>query len=622
MPVIEHNDERFELSHSEEQKLNEFQMITSFPTEELPNVIKLLRNHSWQLEHALGRYFDGNWKENLDYEPPTHPPVSEEPEPVANNLPASNSEQAINSAFITRPEGLLPRLPVIHRLPFNYKEKLHVVGINSQPGVTNLYSGNTALMTVLFLPNLIVKIAFHLFSWLGFLISYALGLHLTTANSHRIYEIPSKPDLDRKPKDSLHDIKEIGGDSANAFLPLCSEAPYNTIFDECESKYKFMLLILIGPINGEDDEVDTNSKAFVEKILLNPSTVELLKQYSDKMNIYIRTVNDPECWALSKQLKLKYSLECLLVANVMNSWNSTLSSQKMSIISRLKVKSLQRFQNSLKTAVQRYSPELIVSATEKKELEIARKIKEMQDDAYQESLKRDAEKQLKREREEEEERLKLMMEAQKQEMIALKKIHYGLCMLLTCLEVYESKGQNSTENVSNIQFRTSDGKRIVKAFKSSDTLRDVYTQIAAHLYLDLSADSTSVIEKVLYKLNELCDDIRETKSSQKSKILQSSDDLESLSEAQLKELIQEDFKNFGLLVDNADITFDFELVSPFPRSQIADDPIIQLAEKPELWPNGSLLVETLVDEMSSEEDDDDEDSSNVNSDYEEDDCES
>ncbi|CAH01968.1 Ubx2p [Kluyveromyces lactis] len=615
MPVIEHNDQRFELSHSEEQKLNEFQMITSFPTDELPNVIKLLRNHSWQLEHALGRYFDDNWKENLDFAPQPTPaqntiPVQQSQSDERQILEDTRSELPISLRIpniLENPFGMVPKLPFIHRLPYNYKEKFQIIGLNGQPNATDVYSRNSVLLAVLFLPNLIVRLSVHMFSWLGILISYALGQNMAKSKASYNWVIPQKPQVDRKPEDTFADIRETCGENAEELLSLCSMKSYNEIFDECESKYKFMLLLFLGPITGEEEKICHSSKTFLTHFLSHPSTIALFKTHSDNLEIYIRTVQDPECWALAKQLKLKYTLECLLVANVHNRLNSTSGSRKMSVLSALKVKSLARFQDSFKSAIRRYSPELIASQTEMQELEMVRKMKEMQDEAYHESLKLDTEKQLERERQEESLKQKLISEAQQKEILKIKDLFYQFTMLLHSLKSGSNAEVKPTEKISNIQFRTSDGKRIVKKFSGSNTLRDVYIDIAAHLYLTSSdqyieGNNLDTISEILINISENPEYATAIESTNIAGEL-----LESKTENQLKAILEKGISELRSKTELEDISFDFELVSPFPRKQTPNDPSIQLKTRSELWPNGSLLIESLDNDDSSEGEDESDD---------------
>ncbi|CDO92060.1 unnamed protein product [Kluyveromyces dobzhanskii CBS 2104] len=610
MPVIEHNDQRFELSHAEEQKLNEFQMITSFAADELSNVIKLLRNHSWQLEHALGRYFDGNWKENLDYSAP-HSPTAEQVAAGDHQQAQTGSHFTDNQEadlpissripnFLENPLGVVPKLPVVHRLPYNYKEKLKIL-TSRQNQVTDLYSKNSLLLTVLFLPNLLIKIGAHLFSWLDILISYAFKVNLNKPRTQYNWMIPNRPQEERQPKDTFTDITEVCGDNAKDLLSLCSTESYNQIFDECESKYKFMLLILLGPIAGDEKNVCHSSKTFLTHFLCHPSTIELFKQHGDNLKIYIRTVNDPECWALSKQLKLKYSLECLLVANVHNRVNSNSGSQIMSLLAALKTKSLPRFQDSWKAAVRRYSPELVVSQTELNELEMARKIKELQDEAYQMSLNKDLEKQLEREKQEKELKEMILSKSQKEESLKIKKLCYELTLLLHSLTA-ENEDENVTkEKKSDILFRTSDGKRVVRKYKGTDTLRDIYIDIAAHLYLTASESSTQpkTLDRIYEKLRNIYENPENSCIAEESDIKGKS--LKFFTITQLEAKLRKDLSRVSSKIQLKDVSFDFELISPFPRCSIPNDPSVFLQTRSELWPNGSLLVESLYDDGSSEE---------------------
>ena len=188
-----------------------------------------------------------------------------------------------------------------------------------------------------------------------------------------------------------------------------------------------MLLVFLGPVSGE--ETNNSSRMFLEHILGHPSTISLLKKHKDRLEIYISTVNDPECWAITRQMKLKYSLECLMVANVLNGNGSVNGIQRMSLLSSLRVKTLRKFQDSLKSTLSRYTPELVVSLTEMHELDMARKIKEMQDHAYQESLQRDKVKQEQRKQSKLEEEQNRLRELREKEIAKMKKASYHLSLI-------------------------------------------------------------------------------------------------------------------------------------------------------------------------------------------------
>lgn len=594
MPVIEHESQQFELSHMEEQKLNEFQMITSFPGEELPNVIKLLKNHSWQLEHALGRYFDGNWKDNLELAP-AEPPLAQQEHQT--NIDEIHAQMAPN--FMMPHSNLIPKLPIINRLPHDYKEKFQIVGLNNSKD-HNAYSGNAVLVILMFLPNIILKVGIQVLSWIGLLLSYGLGLNLHRDKLAKAFEIPDRPNLERSPEEIKKDIYEVLGESAEGLLSLRSERSFNEIYDDCEANYKFMLLVFLGPVSGE--ETNNSSRMFLEHILGHPSTISLLKKHKDRLEIYISTVNDPECWAITRQMKLKYSLECLMVANVLNGNGSVNGIQRMSLLSSLRVKTLRKFQDSLKSTLSRYTPELVVSLTEMHELDMARKIKEMQDHAYQESLQRDKVKQEQRKQSKLEEEQNRLRELREKEIAKMKKASYHLSMLKESLKLLNEQACDPGEKLASIQIRTSDGNRIVRKFRASNSLRDIYLTIASHLYLDHHlTDKDSLFEAFINKIKKLCED-KEIPFFKDNDIFQDEDALRNYTLTDIEKMITKELGNISKDVDY-DIDFDFELVSPFPRCHIPDDADTELKSLIQLWPNGSLLVESLQDENSLGEDD-------------------
>lgn len=594
MPVVKHEDQEFELSHSEEQKLNEFQMITSFPPEELPNIIKLLKNHSWQLEQALGRYFDGNWKSNLDLASFSD---TESPEPqLQDSLLESQGSGERFQPFIANNLNLVPTLPIMSQLPHDYKERFQIIGLRNSKS-SNVYARNAFLFAIMFLPNMIVKLGTHILSWVGFLISYALGLNLGADNSLHAMVIPENPDFEVKPTDVRGDVEAILGESANDLMALCSEKSFNELFQYCETNFKFLVVILLGSLNGES--IDQNSYTFVKRVLGHRSTISLLQSYKDNMEIYIGSVHSPEAWVLAKQLKLRYSLNCVMAAKVLNRTGSLNGLQQMSVLGSAVLKNHTRFQGSLKSLYNRYSPELVVSSTEKHEVEMARKIKEMQDRAYEESLNHDRMKKEKREREAEEKEIARQEQLRGEELERLKESLHHVCMLKECLKLIKEEQSNLNEKVATIQIRTADGRRIIRKFYESSTLRDVYLAVASHLYLNhYTTDKVALLGAIVSKIRTLCEDT--SLLCFKDNALKNGKVLEECSLDELKIIIEDESSNISAGAD-AELNFDFELVSPFPRYNVPNDAHIELRSVAQLWPNGSLLIESLEGNTTDDE---------------------
>ncbi|AGO12657.1 AaceriADR182Wp [[Ashbya] aceris (nom. inval.)] len=571
MPVIRDGDQEFHLAYSEEEKLNQFQTITSFPEDELPLIVKLLESHSWNLEPALSRYFDGDWKENL------HPPaIGTRPEAY------DGGAQLHGRAAFAYERPFVPALPIVTQLPQDYKEKFQVIGL--EPRRTRM-DANPVLLAIMLLPNFLMRLGIGILSFLWNLFSFGMGgSDDGTLQTERFPDRPVEPF-----RPVADDITAVLEEESEGLLELASTASFNDVWQECESKFKFMLVVFLGELVGE--ETDLNSQRFLKQILAEQSTISLLKEHKDEVEVYIATTHDEERWCVGRHLGVRYTPECLLIANVLNSNGSVNGVTRMSILGKFRLSSLKKFQRSFKIQVERYSPELVVSRTEREEIELARKIKELQDQAFEESLRQDQIKEEKRRIEQEEMQFRKMQEEQLQHQEKLQNTTYNLYWMASSLETWNSlKASESSGEQATLQIRTSEGKRMIRKFSGSTELPHMYLQIGSHLYLDeTSADPDLFASKIINKAVELSED---------EEVLCFKDGLGSkptveeitgivLAEGQKWEVVTD----ISLAYEQG--YYDFELISPFPRLKIPFDREKTIKHISQIWPKGSLLVEAI-----------------------------
>ena len=146
-------------------------------------------------------------------------------------------------------------------------------------------------------------------------------------------------------------------------------------------------------------------------------------------------MQDPELWSVAKKLNVRFTPECLLIGNVLNNSGSLNGVTRMSVLNRLKLNSPNKFRNSLKLTMDRYNPEMIVNRTEQEELKLARQLKQMQDEAYEQSLKQDQIKEEKRRLEQEQEKAEKEIELQKERQLKLKETINNLQWLRNCTDL-------------------------------------------------------------------------------------------------------------------------------------------------------------------------------------------
>lgn len=612
MPIIKYNEQEFHLSHDEEDKLNQFQQIATFSEDDLPLIIKLLQNHGWNLEAAISRYFDGNWKDNLNsvLAPPSQndqtPPIIPEriPTPLSrdtNHFGHSTTNQYMATNFVAS-------LPTVNRLPDDYKDVFQLVGLNKRKDI--LPVTNPIMYILLLIPNACIKI-------LSFIYSFFNGT-LFGYNSNRpntVFKVPRFPIVEEDPLILDHIIKDDISSNKIKEIVKGPHMPFNDALKKCEEEYKMMLVILVGDLNRKEevdlddkdnetnnaDTYDINSEKFLNRVLGDPGVIKILEDYKDDMVVYLGSVYEVEPWLVARDLHVKYTPECLLVANVLNSNGSVNGVSRLSVLSKLRTTSSKRFQNSLKLTIDKYNPELVVSRTEMEELKLSRQIKHSQEEAYLESLKKDQLKEQKKlialEEERKQEELKTQKEIELKTMETLKNLHWlNLCLGLLNKSPIESINEGP---FATLQIRTSQGNRLIKKFDSKTTLHSIYANIGCHLFLGSSSTNTDEwAQSIRRKIKELTED-ETVLCFKNTDLIEDEIDYNTL-----RDMIMNEINKWDKTTDiKYEMSFNFELISPFPRYKVPTDKTITVRDVSQLWPNGSLLVEDIVEEGSDEEPD-------------------
>lgn len=658
MPVIRASDKEFHLSHEEEDKLNQFQAVSNFPEEDLSLIVKLLRNRGWNLEAALSRYFDGNWKDNIGDiatpPPPQIPSLPREDTTSTTSVASSNNPMSPPPPFMNPYDTVLPRrnnsstslfqsrtliptLPLVHRLPADYKSKFQLVGLDNGKrrfithnkeflnGVNN--KTNIFYLIFLFIPHSIVKIFSLFWSVVSKVFTNNEGKDNTIVNRPKIFRLPKYPSQDENiinleklitVKDSddtdIDDVKNITLTNVEEIVGLPNERlPFNTMLDICENDFKFLLVILLGEVDTEQDNIDINSRKFLSYVLGDDGVMRILRDYKDNLLVYMGSVNEIEPWLVAKNLHVKYTPECFLIGNVLNANGSVNGTTKLSVLNKLKITSPRRLQNSLKAVFDRYNAELVVSRTEKEDLRVAREIKHLQEQAYQESLLKDQLKEEQRQLKLREEQNKELQARYKEQELKLKETYRNLNWLSSCIDILKEDVANSITEINQpmekgkyttLQFRTSEGTRFVRKFVDNTTLHSIYVNIGCHLYLqNTSIDVEEWSQSIIKKIQELGEN-DSVLCFKDTKILV--DELDSIG---LSTLIKDELARLDKLRQEMsmeehsrpfEISFDFELVSPFPRYKVPVEEKVTVKEVSQLWPNGSLLVEDIIEDEEEE----------------------
>lgn len=598
MPILRHSDQEYHLSHEEEEKLNEFRLITDFPEEDLPLIIRLLQNYGWHLERALSFYFDGDWKRSVtETEIPALPvrPPTPTPTPTATRSPPI----AQRTPFLASESQMIPSLRTVKPLPENFRDLFSVVGLHGKRGdVWNITPQESPLLIILmFIPKILMRLGVGILSLLWSLITF--GFNSQVDEQTKVRKVPDAPKEKPVPVDQLlpqllseHTLSQLNGH--------ITKLSFNEALKVCRDEFKYLLLIFVGDVSG-GESADVNSQRFLSKVLSNPAVISLLEKYKDELVIYLRGVDELESWLVAEELQVKYTPECLLVANVLNANGSLNGVTRLSILSKIRISSPKKFENSLKLAIERFHPELVVSRTEQAELRMAREIKKLQDAAYEASLEQDRIKEQERILKEEEEQARKNDELQREKDKKMKETLKHLSWLHSCVRVAsKEKLPSDGETNATLQIRTSKGQRLIKRYTSTTTLHALYVNIGCHLYLQKdSVDSKEWAASVIDKINSLngSDTVlcfKDTSIPTKTETIES---LGQIIDAELSKWSDE-----GL----AELEFDFELVSPFPREKIPINKKLTIREISQLWPKGSLLVEDIIEESDDDDDDDNE----------------
>lgn len=631
MPIIHAGDQEFHLSHEEEDKLNQFQGITDFAEEDLALVIKLLQNHSWHLEPAISRYFDDNWKESLQrldggplpnnsengvMEFPTGRTPSPDNTPVPPSLGPRPDITApgIHSRFHVLDEfqatqSLVPILPFVKKIPIDYRDKYKVVGLNH---LNDDNQENPILAVLLLLPSLLWKLVTVLFS----LLTFGL-LNDSDKKANYAARVPKQPTSETNPIDTSELLANISDEDIHKKLTALLEKPrldFNEALKECEDGFKFLLVVLLGDVRvttpskstgGKEttrlpnDSADLNSQKFVNRVLADKNVLDLIEKQGDDLIVYIGSVTELEPWLVARNLNIKYTPECILVGNVLNGNGSMNGITRLSILSKIRLNSSRKFHHSLKNTIDRFNSELIVSRSEKEELRMAREIKQLQEQAYQDSLRKDQMKEETRKIEADEKALQEKLQLEKEQEAKLDSTIENLKWLKQCINSLEKMklpnvSDSKLERCATLQIRTSSGSRIIKKFQGNETLHSVYCNIGCHLYLgNVDQDEDKWKESILEKMRTLVED----ESVLCFKDLATIED--DFDESGFREIIETELKKYEAQKPNSEpLSFDFELISPFPRYKLPLDEHTTVREVSQIWPNGSLLVEDIVESDS------------------------
>lgn len=433
-----------DLAPAEEEKLNEFQMITSFPESEHEKVVSLLRNNYWNLEVALSKYFDGL----LDFEASREPFVEhEQPQHMIQREPMTpRNELEFLQGFLNGTDHslLMPQLPIVRPISNRWR---------AQPGIHasaqfgwNTFGQSPLLFLLLLIPRSLT------FLLTG--ISWVVNLLFPTSPDN----IP--PEATLASWNPLEHYRALTHDDPPFEI---YKGDFNTAFEEAKLESKFILLIILGS--------SEKSTEFVKKVLNNDAVSQSIKDHDPL--VYMANAAEAQGHEIARSFKTRSLPSLYLMANVASGPNAISS---MSLLSRIPVNSVQSFVGRMQLEIEKYNPELITKRIEQEELKYSRQLRDMQDKAYEESVIADKIKQSKKE---EELRIKHEKEIEAQ-WKATQRSRWFRKMASQFQDPLEGLRKG---DYTSIRFKLPSGELITRKFAKGQTLRDIYAFVSVHVFL-------------------------------------------------------------------------------------------------------------------------------------------
>lgn len=515
--------------------LEQFKELTAYSEDKHGQVMLLLHQTDWDLAAALGRYFDGSLPD-LEHD-------RDPQQQLQQQLPLRSSPVNITGTITRRYHSAMP---ISSRWKFS-------------PGIAATKSADWSLLWILMcIPNGIFYIVTQIATYLG-LVAKPKG-----------DPVPQTASIGGKTEYNIEDdLSHVLGEQKCKLALFKGE--FNDAYQLSKQEHMFLLTILVNIPAPQSKDVHPKTLSFLQAI-----NTDQFSSFVNSKNVlvYMGNVSQAEGNLVAKTYNVSTTPHMSLMANVSSSSSSL---GQFSVIKRFdnistSAAKVDKLIKRVSLVIESHDPQLVVLRSEKADRDLARIIREEQDQQYQQMLEQD--KRLAKEREERE--LQAKIAKQEQEQLEKKKLmmiqqeteRKNNCILHYIQKHLLNKGQSNTG--CRIQFRKPNGQRIVYQFSPDQPIRDLFEYIEASTYLDdhFEGDLDNV----------------------------------DLSRAKSEDDAQFEFK------------FKFDLISPMPRLKL--EPSSQCIKDTKcLYPNGSLLIENIPeddDEDEGGEDEDEEDEDNEN----------
>ncbi|CAG8445113.1 2055_t:CDS:2 [Scutellospora calospora] len=311
------------------------------------------------------------------------------------------------------------------------------------------------------------------------------------------------------------------------------QGSYSQALDRAKNDLRFTMIIL------QADEHD-NTKKFNRDTLTSELLISFLRE--NDVLVWAGNIKDPEAFQVNNVLQATtYPFVAVIVLATPH--GNTGASPRMTVVDRIEGSlSPELLIARFRIAINRYGPGLQRFRSERADRDAARQIREQQDSAYLASLQADQEKERKARELAEAKRLaseRAKKEAEERLLFLANKENWRRWALT---QLPNEPHQNETD-VTKLSFRLLNGERVVRRFRADDTVEMVYIFVDTyHIRNETSSSSTILPPK--------------------------------------------DYVH----------TFDFLLVSPFPRTVHHADKFKTIKNESGLWPSANLIVEGLSTE--------------------------
>ncbi|KAF8983625.1 hypothetical protein BGZ46_009887 [Entomortierella lignicola] len=308
---------------------------------------------------------------------------------------------------------------------------------------------------------------------------------------------------------------------------------YSAALNKAKSDLKFLIVYL------HSDEHDATD-SFCKETLADSSLLTYLR--TNEFLVWGGNVKETEGFQVATTLQtVRYPFIGVIALSQPTSGSS---STKMVLIDRIEGPSTpEQIIQRLTQQVTRQSAALERLRAERRERDLAREIRQQQDDAYEQSLRADREKarQQKEAREAAEQQKREQERIEAERVAALERKERHLKYLFENLPEEPAAGETECARLS---FKLWNGERIIRRFKGTEPIENIYI----------------FIETIEFRENGSKADL-------------------SITAEQHEGYTHE---------------YNFILISPFPRTKVTDRQKL-IKDEPALWPSASLVVE-LADE--------------------------